>query len=359
MVVHMAEGKKNHYVPKLYLRNFTDTPEADNGLFDLYNLPGRKHIGRVPFGSQMKEAYFYAKDSTTERRLNQEFEGRHAQLIHRILHDGITPADTDLLEIVLLLLFRTKAKRNETLALKQFVIDRFLSEEMHTSFKRSLRQEHPEILTGLGEEQLRKLVRDFMHEEYLGETEAAQDQIDNFDSIRSELAGLSTAILKNNSASILISSDHPVIPINPYLTSRKVRFGKEGLYQMGLVLLLPLSPAKILLAYDPGVYRVIKNSSTLTDQDVRNVNHLEILFGNESIYSTFLPNEIDRVVSEILAAKKGPGIKEIKFPGPYTMFTQDSRLPNLEFSFLDILPEAMKFPLRLPFTRPSQSEKFG
>ena len=63
----MAEYKKQHYVPRLYLRNFT----TDNKLLSVYNISQCKTIPSAPYDTQCYKNYYYGKDKIWETQLSK------------------------------------------------------------------------------------------------------------------------------------------------------------------------------------------------------------------------------------------------------------------------------------------------
>ena len=54
----MAEHKKQHFVPKLYLKNFT----RDGKTFSVYNIAKNLLAPSVPYDTQCYKNYYYGKD---------------------------------------------------------------------------------------------------------------------------------------------------------------------------------------------------------------------------------------------------------------------------------------------------------
>ena len=62
----MAEKKKQHYVPKFYMRKFLCDPNR----YFLFNIEKNKNYGPVPYKDQCYEDYFYGKDKIWEDKLS-------------------------------------------------------------------------------------------------------------------------------------------------------------------------------------------------------------------------------------------------------------------------------------------------
>ena len=349
----MSEVKDNHYVPRLYLRNFTDNPAHKNGKFDFLNLESQEHIGVIPHGSQMKERYFYKKGTDIEKKLGDVFEGKHATIVKNILDNQFVPDSASLIEIVLLMHFRTRAQRDEDLFFRKHMIDQNI-DVLVSSFKSSLKRDVPFLANAMGDAVIEDMVRGGSYKKYLKKTDSAEKQIKNFERIKEEMAGLKSVILNNTSSTNLISSDRPVLLLNPFLNRKKVNFGKDGMFQMGILLVLPISPTKIIICFDSNIYENPFEISKreLSDQDVEKINKLQILCGVEGIYSKQLPKDITEIVSAYLKEKKTPQLITVHLPDDYYLTYKESNLPNFSFDFLKEKKEADTLRLRLPYPRP-------
>lgn len=348
----MSNVKDNHYVPRFYLRSFTDDPSHRNGRFDFFNLKTKKHIGVIPHGSQMKERYFYKKGTDIETKLNDEFEGKHATIIKTILASQAT--SESLVEMILLMHFRTRAQRDDDLFFRKSMIDQHL-DYLVASFKRSL-PFWVRILVQvrlLKDSHIEKIVRQGAYEEYLKKTDSAEKQIKNFKRIKKEMAGLTAHILDNPHTTNLISSDSPVILLNPFLNRKKVRFGRTGMFQIGILLILPISPKKVVVCFDSDIYESPTEVSKgiLTENDVKHLNELQILSGAEGVYSISLPKNIETIVSDTLNGKKSPSIVTLHLPDNYQLTYKDSGLPDVDFSFIKEKKHTDTLTLRLPYSR--------
>lgn len=350
----MSQTKDNHFVPRFYLRNFTKDPTLENGWFDFYNLKGQKHLGEIPHGSQMQERYYYEKDSEIEKMLGEKFEGKHAALIRGLIDGSEEPNEEWLIEMMLLMHFRTRAQRDENLAFRKHMIDTLL-DNMVRSFKRYLQRDVPWLLSRIRDDQIKDIVRTGSYERYLRRTDTARKGVEHFLKIKEEVKGLRCVALSNTTQSPLVSSDRPVILLNPFLARKDVSFGRTGLFQMGIVLILPINPSKIIVCYDSGIYEQINETSVLTTEDVANINRLEILVGVEGIYSIILPNRILSAIPEICREKRDPQIVNVELPGDYLLTYKDYMLPTLALSFLREKKGTDQISLRLPYQRATTS----
>lgn len=221
------------------------------------------------------------------------------------------------------------------------------------SFKSHLRKKLWIFARLINDKIIKAVVKQGAYEQYLKKTDSSAKQIKNFDRIRGEMTGLECVILENAYTG-LISSDRPVLLLNPFLQRKKVNFGKDGMFQMGILLILPISPEKLLVCYDPDIYENPQriSSGKLSENDVEKLNRLQIQCGVEAIYSRALPQNIESLVAEVLSQKKQPQIITMDLPGDYQLTYKESNLPNYSFDFLKEKSGTDSIRLRLPYSRP-------
>lgn len=74
----MAENKKQHYVPKTYLKHF-----SSGKVFSVLNISDDEIHENVPYASQCYEDYFYGKNLEWEKRLNS-MESQWGKVLDKI-----------------------------------------------------------------------------------------------------------------------------------------------------------------------------------------------------------------------------------------------------------------------------------
>src|ERR1043166_9568494 len=65
----MANKKNQHFVPKLYLKQFS--VNNDNATIGLFHLDNNLFLAKVPLKHQAKETYFYGEDGYLEEQLSK------------------------------------------------------------------------------------------------------------------------------------------------------------------------------------------------------------------------------------------------------------------------------------------------
>lgn len=104
----MADRKKQHYVPKFYLKFF-----SDNGIhINAYLIKDQSIHQNIPYESQVNEKYFYGSDGKMERALGR-LENKVKKILDNIIINNKLPSvrtieRTDLLFFCVLQSARTK-----------------------------------------------------------------------------------------------------------------------------------------------------------------------------------------------------------------------------------------------------------
>ena len=108
----MANKKKQHYVPKLYMKNF-----AVGNLYNLYHHETGKILYNIPYSDQCKENYYYGIDLEWEDTLG-EVEGEYSQVMNKIIIDSnYFPTNKEINSIKKFIVFqkqRVKFKEKES-----------------------------------------------------------------------------------------------------------------------------------------------------------------------------------------------------------------------------------------------------
>lgn len=257
----MAEYKKQHYVPQFYLRNFA----SDRSRVSLYNITNGRFVENANIRTQCYEDYFYG--TTGMENLLSQIEGMAARLLSD-LHDG----------------------RISTVNVNgnQMLLPVFVSIMMHRTlaFKCKNIQMIEGIRNDLSKEQLSADVGEMVNE---------FDEISPEDAVRGSLmiapyiSDLSCVLIEAPDEFSFITCDNPVVKVNPFLEEMKPFGSATGLFRRGLILYIPLSPAKALVFYDGDVYRVSRGRNAAhvicTTSDVRVLNDLEYQNAHENLYS--------------------------------------------------------------------------
>lgn len=220
----MASNKNQHFVPRCYLRPFT--LDGENVAINLFNIDRSLFIEKAPVKNQCSRDYFYGEDLFLERAI-QASEGAYALGLSDILQPGYSLDDAHrqlLLHFWLLQHLRTEAASRRAL-------------EMSAGM---------EEVVGAPVESLRLSIR-----------EAVQMAMHTFVQAIDIVDDLKVCLIRNRTTIPFITSDDPAVITNRwYMEDHRTAGRSHGLKSAGALLLLPLSPRVLCLAYDGDVYSV-------------------------------------------------------------------------------------------------------
>lgn len=275
----MAEKKKQHYVPKMFMRNFAD----ENKRFSVLQVESGKVLEQVYSDSQCFKDYYYGKDLVWENNLGK-LEECWAPVIMKIC-EGQRLDDNDLLLI------------------KQFAIyqrQRTLSEGNYK--KQQKKAELIEIASmycankGL---QYPKQIEEYVNKIADGAV-TPQELLDIAVNAEKMIDDLCVTVIEYDTNAKLISSDAPIILWNTF------ECHGLGYMCMGLVIFFPISPTKLVTIYDGKMYARNKDQQYIVSNDeneVKNLNTIQYLSAEKIVFALKTDN-FDFVDDAIIEQRK-------------------------------------------------------
>jgi len=254
----MPDNKKHHFVPKFYLRNFSE----DEKSIGIYNISSARTITRGNLGNQCYRDYFYGKTPEVEHALGG-MEGSAAQVIKDCITTEVVP----------------KPLSAEHVILSHFIV----LQAARTGFE-------AEAMAEATDKFFKAVYRD-----QFGDLDGYEIGFDDPILMSLEVSSrmvpaiydLKVKLLRNETSTKFITSDNPIVRHNQYFEGNE-HAGHTGLGQAGLQIFLPLSPKYLCVAYDAQTYKVgNKNSrmiSIASSEDVAALNALQWLNAHENIY---------------------------------------------------------------------------
>ncbi|TIL65365.1 DUF4238 domain-containing protein [Mesorhizobium sp.] len=248
----MAQNKNHHFVPRCHFKPFS-LNEAGICIH-AYHATSGKMIKNASISGQCSKNYFYGEDNKLETAL-QGLEGMHATAIRNVQgRNGRSENDElfSFLRFSLLQHLRTEqAMRKIQQAQQQLVDTAFAGEAAQAQKPPPLSQ--------------REIIRMAMV--------ILKDAADVADDLK-------TVIVRNESDLEFITSDDPAIHTNKYHIQRLGRTN-FGLSNAGAMIILPLSPKLLFLAYDGGCYTIPDKTGAVVSlakrSDIRSLNRFQIL----------------------------------------------------------------------------------
>ena len=258
----MPEKKKQHYVPKFYMRLFANQQDV----FSVLNISTRKIFQNVPYDSQCYRDYFYGKDGIWENRLSS-MESVWANTIQRIL--GKKPLISE-----------------DIVALKQFALyqrQRTMAEMNHSKqIRKELLIEYLETICADKGWQFEEGIIEELCEQRANESIAPAQTLQMAERHLKIIEDLSIVIIEYDTKLELISSDVPVISINPF-HQLSIGYGC-----MGLIMLFPISPHHLVVLYDQKMYPKFKGQTYLkmsNETEVFNLNTLQLISAEKILFA--------------------------------------------------------------------------
>jgi hypothetical protein len=267
----MPEKKNQHYVPQMYLRNFSE----DKKTLNLVHRDTCKAIENASVAEQCSKNYFYGRDSSLDEFVSL-FEGSMKYLLDAIVKQRTLPTVGTNDHIMLLMFVLVMQAR--TLAAKQQQLAR-----------------EKAVLKAVDERGLDKpMVEHIPHNAQLFVASLMYPAI----------LDLTMAILVNETNQEFITSDNPVVSYNHWLTGMAAD-PFIGVSHKGLMICMPVDTRHKLLLYDPKIYKLIG----LTDgkviiTDKRNVTELNTMQIHNCHKCVYFVSNGDSVVSSVQRESK-------------------------------------------------------
>lgn len=316
----MAEYKKHHYIPKFYMKLFSE----DDTRINMFNLKSQKIIEKIPLKGQCYEDYFYGKDLILEHNLG-DWEGIWAEILRGIiLTNNLPPVDSSeyfmFIFFILIQSSRTKYSVDSLIHLIESMSKEIFDAET-TSEEEFIKNEY-------GIENIPHFYISVAVDSY------------------PLLFDLKCKILKNHTDTEFVLSDNPIVFYNQLMSFRK-GMNNIGTSSKGLQIFFPISPDTSILFYDDDVYKVGRYDHNIieirNEQDIYQINTLQVCSAYENIYF-----ENNKLNLEALYKKSEPYFRTVKsnikaFPKENSnkiekliMTSIEEVRTNLQLSFLTI-----------------------
>jgi Protein of unknown function (DUF4238) len=259
----MPEKKKQHYVPRFYLKSFSDN---SGKTINLFNLERKQSIRGASLKNQCYEKYFYGEEPEIENSLGK-IEGIAAKIIRDIISENDIPKrfssqHNAILSFILLQYARTKYSEESEIEMTNKLVNSIIEKD-----PRFMNNKDNDIKISMKNAIINKL------------KSMAQSIPIAWD--------LHFMLLVNKTRTNFITSDNPVVFYNQ-ACERAVGISNTGLASKGLQIFFPLSPKHLLIFFDSQVYQPIKNNNSdsyiTSIQDVVQLNDLQWLNSLKNIY---------------------------------------------------------------------------
>ena len=259
----MPEKKKQHFIPKFYLRLFANSDKK----FTIFNVQENKIVNNVFCDSQCQKDYFYGSDCVWEDKL-AKMEATWSSTFKKVISKSpLSSKDiANIKEFALYQRFRTCGESNHVNRTR---------EEMTIQMGKNI-YAHEGYYFGESAEKACKTI-------------AKNNELPPADSLNyaeiclSCIEDLSVLIIEYSTQTNLISSDVPVVFINPF------HIHTIGLSCIGLIMLFPISPKQLIVIYDSKAYPRFNNQTYITlnnETEVKKLNVLQLVSADKILFSS-------------------------------------------------------------------------
>lgn len=267
----MGKNIDQHYVPRLYLRKFACDESCR--CIDILRVSPYRHIGRGSIAGQCQSANFYKDDGMLDEMLT-EIESMIGNPLKSLLSSK--RLDEELRGAVEVLAVTMLLRTQKATALASLMPKDYAYWTLQAASARNELREPP---GGFKKEHIR----------FRGAASLLFSA--TFAPLLLEMKTLECALVTPHSGRNFITSDHPVILLNPYFSNylgEKSTRSFSGFGRSGFILTLPLSPQVCVLFYDSGVYSIPSTSSRplkIGNQDLDTINGLQIQSALRCVFS--------------------------------------------------------------------------
>lgn len=267
MTVFIMNVKKQHFVPRFYLKNFTNNPKE----IGVYNFKNKRLVKSSNLYNQCQKDFFYDNDNVIEKNLSV-IEKDVSELLKKIIKDKSLSVLSNeelynILFFVVLQNSRTEVSCDKISQLGHAFFDKVLSDkELRIGKGHILAMKYTWMLTYISSD-------------------------------------LKLALLINETQIPFITSDHPVSMTNPIFDKINSRsLGGTGYAKKGLIIAFPISSKLCLIYYDDNSYFFGRGESDIVIKNINNIrsiNKLSASSCNENFY--FDPMLSDDVIMNIVS----------------------------------------------------------
>ena len=260
--------KKQHYVPRFYLKHFTDSENK----FYAYDFNANGLIAkRVYYESQCYKKYFYGEDGVLEDQLSKKESEWATSYKKAIAGEILNDADVmKLKEFVLYQKQRTNNYNNHCMEERESII-RECAMQLYYQKGWAFDEAAEKFCKQRAEEEVTP-----------AENVAVAAKMIKY------IEDLGVIIVRYSTSNKLLTTDSPVVTLNAFFS-----FLGYGYDSVGVVFLMPLSPTSLLIIYDDHLYKKYKECTYVectSEEEVLNINRYEIIHAERMFFSADMMN---------------------------------------------------------------------
>ena len=276
-------NKYHHYVPKFYLRNFSENGKSIGG----YVLKDRIFVAHVPIKDICGRDYLYGEDLKLEKWFGK-LESKWAVILKKIITQVSLSLSNEELAFLYMFIYLTDARNS-------FIADS--ANDMTTKTAQliaKISRDHGRI--NATDEEIK-------HLKYFS-------RIPNLPAIQcmpkiiNIMMDLKLLLLHNTTSRMFITSDYPVVKYN-YLFVARNYHRNYGFGQVGTQIYIPISRDLCILLFDSDVYNINDNNLVLKINAPDQIAELNRLFASNSKRAVYFYNTArEWVIEQYVKGKK-------------------------------------------------------
>lgn len=256
--------KNQHYVPRCYMKNFARVVgegKKEKAFIGFYQFDKDIFRDGVPTKTVCYEEYFYGEDGKIENEFARK-ETTWGSTLKKICKCSDWSLDEeDEKQIKNFAIYQYE----RTLAIYKHHKD-MMSEILATHFHNNI--------PILDEAKIRQIT----DEKLENEINAAQ-AVEICNKMLDVIDDLQLSIIRYETKEKLITSDMPIIMMNPFCPS------KAGMSNVGVMIFFPISNNTLAVIFDKKIYRLDKFIKLCNEKDVENLNKYQVISAEERVLS--------------------------------------------------------------------------
>lgn len=278
----MPQNKKHHYVPRFYLKRFS----PDGNSINIWNLPNQKKVLSANLKNQCYKDYFYGKELEVEAAL-AKIEGEASRILRRVDQLGAPPAVGSGSHLILILYVLMQHGRTAYAADTLNEMNDKMVKHIFGADAKSKGIDLEKITIGI--------------------KDVSRYSLSLTTQMYPMLLDMECRLLVNHSSVEFVTSDNPVVLYNQLFSFRRFA-SNTGWASKGLQIFLPIGPHATLLFFDPDVYGVGSNTSSVVslhhDKDIYQLNTLQACSAAKNIYFSSSALNIEALSNKALQFRR-------------------------------------------------------
>jgi hypothetical protein len=275
-------AKKQHYIPRLLLRDFST--DRDGKLINIHLL-NENRLLQGSLYEQAQKNYLYGADQKLEK-IYEKLENETAPAIRKLSNKKFDLTNEERLHLKLFIMYQMNRTPGNVDLLNnniESVLKNIASHNKH------LKNHLSDITVGINNPYI------FL---FRMATRALHVILD-----------LHIGLLESDNRTPFVLGQNPVIRLNPFLKAKGWRGSTQGLILKGAMIIMPISPQYSVILYDNHCYTFVNKNPKwkIDNNDINLLNYLQYLNTNECIYFNYNSdiNYYNNVSHETQAFREG------------------------------------------------------